>query len=119
PNAPPHAKRMPAVALADRLRSYFPKKPTWALLDDHHFLYGREAWQRACALLLTRGVQGFGTNFVVRPDGEGARPDVVAFQAEMNEWMRKFGGVYARTEAEATIGVFYGQLQAVQRRVLT
>jgi hypothetical protein len=113
------AKPLHCVALVDRLHSYFPKKSTWALLDNHHFLYGREAWQRACALLLTRGVQGVGTNFLPRADGEGARPEVVAMQAEMNAWMRKYGGVYARTEPQATIGIFYGQLQAVQRRVLT
>ncbi len=113
------SKPLHCVALADRLHSYFPKKPTWALIDNHHFLYGREAWQRACALLLTRGVQGVGTNFIARTEGEGARPDVVAAQSEMNAWMRKYGGVYARTEPEATIGIFYGQLQAVQHRVLT
>ncbi len=113
------SKPLHAVALADRLHSYFPKKPTWGLLDNHYFLYGREAWQRACALLLTRGVQGLGTNFLARSTGEGARPEVVTAQAEMNAWMRKFGGVYARTEPEAAIGIFYGQLQAVQRRVLT
>lgn len=113
------AKPLHCLALADRIHSYFPKKPTWALLDNHFFLHGREAWQRACALLLTRGVQGVGTNFLARPDGEGARPDVVAAQTEMNAWMRKFGGVYARTEPTATIGIFYGHLQAVQRRVLT
>jgi len=113
------AKPMHGVALADRLHSYFPKKPTWALIDNHYFLHGREAWQRACALLLTRGVQGVGTNFLPHPDGEGARPDVVTAQSEMNAWMRKYGGVYARTEPEATIGIFYGQLQAVERRVLT
>ncbi len=33
--------------------------------------------------------------------------------------MHKYGGVYARTEPLATIGIFYGHLQAVQRRVLT
>jgi hypothetical protein len=113
------SKPLHCVALVDRLHSYFPKKTTWGLLDNHHFLYGREAWQRACALLLTRGVQGVGTNFLARPDGEVARPDVVAAQSEMNAWMRKYGGVYARTEPEATIGIFYGQLQATQRRVLT
>jgi hypothetical protein len=112
------AKPLHCVALADRLRSYFPKKPTWGLLDDHYFLYGREAWQRACALLLTRGVQGVGTNFLAHPSGEGARPDTVAAQTEMNAWMHKYGGVYARTEPLATIGVFYGHLEAVQRRVV-
>ena len=113
------AKPLHCLALADRLRSYFPKKPTWALLDNHYFLYGREAWQRACALLLTRGVQGVGTNFLAHPDGEGAHPQTVWAQGEMNAWMHKFGGVYARTEPNATIGIFYGHLQAVQRRVLT
>lgn len=113
------AKPLHCLALVDRLRSYFPKKPTWALLDNHHFLYGREAWQRACALLLTRGVQGLGTNFLAHPEGEGAHPATVAIQTEMNAWMRKYGGVYARTEPDATIGIFYGHLEAVQRRVLT
>ena len=113
------AKPMQNVALVDRLRSYFPKKPTWTILDNHHFLYGREAFQRACALVLTRGAQGIGTNFLAHPDGENPRPDVVDAQAEMNAWMRRFGGVYARTEPLPVIGIFYGQLQAVQRRVLT
>jgi hypothetical protein len=113
------AKPLHCMALADRLRSYFPKKITWGLLDNHHFLYGREAWQRACALLLTRGVQGVGTNFLAHPDGESPHPETVAAQAEMNAWMHKFGGVYSRTEPLATIGIFYGHLQAVQRRVLT
>lgn len=113
------AKPLHCVALADRLRSYFPKKTTWGLLDNHYFLYGREAWQRACALLLTRGVQGVGTNFLAHPEGDGAHPATVAAQTEMNTWMHKYGGVYARTEPMATIGIFYGHLQAVQRRVLT
>jgi hypothetical protein len=113
------AKPLHCLALADRLRSYFPKKTTWALLDNHFFLHGREAWQRSCALLLTRGVQGLGTNFLAHPDGEGAHPATVAAQTEMNAWMHKYGGVYARTEPDATIGIFYGHLQAVQRRVLT
>jgi hypothetical protein len=113
------AKPLHCVALADRLRSYFPKKTTWGLLDNHYFLYGRQAWQRTCALLLTRGVQGLGTNFLARPDGEGEQPETVTAQTEMNAWMHKYGGVYSRTEPIATIGVFYGHLQAVQRRVLT
>ena len=39
-------------------------------------------------------------------------------RSEMNAWMRKFGGVYARTEPAPVIGIFYGHLQAVQRRVV-
>jgi hypothetical protein len=113
------AKPLHNVALVDRLHSYYERNKTWALLDNFRFLYGREAWQRACALALTRGIQGLGTNFLATPAGEGARPDVLAWQKEMNSWMRKFGGVYARTEPAPVIGVFYGHLQAVQRRTLT
>jgi hypothetical protein len=107
------------VALLDRLRSYWPQKRTWALLDNFKFLYGREAWQRACALVLTRGLQGLGTNFLPKADGDGARADAVAYETEMNAWMRRYGAVYARTEPQPVIGIFYGQHQAVQRRVLS
>ena len=105
------AKPLHNVALTDRIRSYYPQKRTWSLLDDFKFLYSREAWQRACALALTRGVQGVGTNFLpATADG--------AAQQEMNAWMRKYGGVYARTEPQPVIGIFYGHLQAVQRRIV-
>jgi len=113
------SKPLHNVALVDRLRSYAPKKRTWALLDNFQFLFGREAFQRAAALALTRGVQGLGTNFLPSATGDGARPDVVAWQQEMNAWMRKYGGVYARTEPQPVIGIFFGHLQAVHRRVLT
>ena len=113
------AKPLHNAALTDRMRSYYPQKRTWALLDNFKFLHGREAWQRACAIALTRGVQGVGTNFLPTATGDGARPDVVAWQQEMNAWMRKFGGVYARTEPLPVIGIFYGHLQAVQRRIVT
>jgi hypothetical protein len=113
------AKPLHNVALTDRLNSYWDKKTTWSLLDNNQFLYGREAWQRAFAIALSRGVQGIGTNFLPKPTGDGAGPDVVAFQKEINEWMHRFGGVYARLEPTATIGVFYGHHQAVLRPVLT
>ncbi|MEA3208859.1 MAG: hypothetical protein QOE70_1916 [Chthoniobacter sp.] len=111
------AKPMHNVALADRLHSYQPEVRTWALLDNFRFLYGREAWQRACALALTRGIQGLGTNFIAHPS-DSERAEVRVWQKEMNAWMRKFGGVYARTEPAPVIGVFYGHHQAVQRRTL-
>ncbi len=112
------AKPLHNVALVDRLRSYSPKKRTWTILDNFKFLYGREAWQRACALALTRGVQGVGTNFLASATGDAARADVFAAQQEMNAWMRKYGGVYARTEPQPVIGILYGHLQTVLRRVL-
>ncbi len=104
------------TALIDRLRSYRPQLKTWALLDNNRFLYGREGWQRACALALSRGIQGLGTNFLAAPDGDSS--EVVAWQGEMNAWSRKFGGVFARTEPAAVVGVFYGHHQATLRRVI-
>lgn len=112
------AKPLHSVALIDRLHSYNVRSKTWALIDNFRFLYGREAWQRACALALTRGIQGLGTNFLPNPGGEGAQPDVLTWQTEMNSWIRKYGGVYARTEPAPVIGVFYGHHEAVQRRIL-
>nr|MDQ3624191.1 hypothetical protein [Verrucomicrobiota bacterium] len=112
------SKPLHAVALIDRMHSYFPQKRTWALLDNFQFFFGREAFQRACALALTRGIQGLGTNFLATGDGDLARPEIAAFQKEMFAWVRKFGGVYAMTEPDATIGVFFGHHQAILRGVL-
>jgi len=113
------SKPMHIVALIDRIRSYHPKKRTWALVDNYQFLFGREAFQRAYALALTRGVQGIGTNFLAQSEGDTARPDVISWQKELYHWLRKYGGVYARTEPTPSIGIFYGHHQAVQRRVLS
>ena len=115
------SKPMHNVALVDRLRSYFPKKKTWTIIDNFRLLFGREPYQRACALALTRGVQGIGTNFLPNRPGSPSQPGTEGdqtWQQEMNAWMRKYGAVYARTEPDPAIGIFYGQLEAVQRRVL-
>ena len=113
------SKPMHNVALVDRLESYTPGGKTWALLDNCQLLFGREAYQRACALALTRGIQGIGTNFLPGISGDRAQPEIAAFEKEMALWMRKYGGVYAAAKPVATIGVFYSHHQALQRRVLT
>lgn len=112
------AKPLHNVALTDRLRSYAPKKRTWALLDNFNFLHGREPMQRAAALALTRGIQGLGTNFLANPAGDGARPDVMQWQRELHDWIQRYGGVYARTEPEAAIGIFYSHQGALLRPVV-
>jgi len=115
------AKPLHNVALIDRLRSYYPKKKTWTIVDNFRLLYGREAFQRAYALALTRGVQGIGYNFLPNRPGSPAQAGTSedeGWQREMNGWMRKYGGVYAHTEPTPVIGVFFGQLEAVQRRIL-
>jgi hypothetical protein len=111
------SKPMHLVALVDRLRSYWPKTPTWALVDNAKLFFGRDGWQRATALALTRGVRGIGTNFIAASGGESARPDLVAAQREMADWIHKYGPVFAASEPEATIGVFFGFDQAILRPV--
>jgi hypothetical protein len=107
------SKPMHLVALVDRLRSYWPKTPTWALIDNSKLFFGRDGWQRATALALTRGVRGIGTNYIAASTGENARPDLVQAQREMAELIRQYGPIFAATEPEATIGVFFGFDQAI------
>ncbi len=111
------SKPMHLVALLDRLRSYYPDKPAWALVDDFQFLFGREARQRAYALALTRGVQAIGTTFLPNPWGERARRDVVAQQKDLYDWIHRYGGVYAMTEPLPTVGILYVHRQALLRPV--
>ena len=113
------SKPLHNVAMVDRMRSYYPQNKTWSLIDNNKLFFGREAMQRAVALVLSRGVQGVGTNFLASPAGENARPDVNATQRELHEWIHQYGGVYAMTEPEPVIGVFYSHLACVQRRMNT
>lgn len=113
------SKPMHLVALVDRLRSYWPKTPTWALIDNSKLFFGRDGWQRATALALTRGVRGIGTNYIAAPSGENARTDLVSAQREMADLMRDYGAVFAASEPDATIGVFFGFDQAILRPVNT
>ena len=117
-NATHAAKPLHNVALVDRLRSYAPRTRTWALLDDYRLLHGREAWQRSVALALTRGIQGLGTNFLADPSADPEQSATYAARRELHAWIHKYGGVYARTTPDATIGIFYGHQQAVLRPVL-
>lgn len=113
------SKPIHLVALVDRLRSYWPKTPTWALIDNSKLFFGRDGWQRATALALTRGVRGIGTNYIAASGGESARPDLVVAQREMADLIGKYGSVFAASEPEATIGVFFGFDQAILRPVNT
>lgn len=113
------SKPMHLVALLDRLRSYQPTTPTWALVDNYKLFFGREAMQRAYALALTRGLRGIGTNFVAANGAENARPDMITTQGALHGWIERYGATYAATTPEATVGIFFGALEAVQRPVNT
>jgi hypothetical protein len=106
------------VALLDRLRSYDPKKPTWALIDDFGLHMDRTLRQRAYALALTRGVQAVGTTFLPNPTGVGAKPDIVADEKELDAWIHRYGGAYAMSQPDATIGILYVEPQSLLRGIV-
>ncbi len=104
------------VASLDRLQSYHPDKPAWALMDDFYLKFGRESRQRAYALALTRGVSAIGPNWLAQPSGEQANPEKAAAQKELYSYLRRMGGAYAGTRPNATIGILYVHPQSLLRR---
>jgi len=113
------SKPMHQVALIDRLRSYYPDKPAWCLIDDFHLLFGREARERAYALALTRGIKAIGTTTLANAaqQKQWANPGAGHDIAEMNAWIHRFGGLYAMSEPSASIGVLYVEDQAISRPI--
>jgi hypothetical protein len=107
------------VALIDRLKSYHPDKPTWTILDNFFLKMSREAMQRNYALALTRGVDAIGTAWLAQPVGPFARPQTVQNQTELFAWIHRYGGAYARTRPDASIGVLYVHPQSLLRNVNT
>ena len=115
------SKPLQNVALMDRLLSYYPDKPGWALLDDFHLFFGRAPMQRAYALALTRGVQGVGTSFLANPDNvqsDHADAGFLDGERDLWAWVHKYGGAYAMTKPTPTIGILYVNEQALMRPVV-
>ena len=119
------SKPMHLVALIDRLRSYDPAKPTWALVDDFGLYMTRPMRQRAWALALTRGVSAIGTTFLAHDRGAGgadaggrSRTDIMAEQKELYAWVHRCSGAYAGTEPLASIGILYVHEQAISRPIV-
>ena len=104
------------VASLDRLQSYYPSKPAWALMDDFYLKFGKQSRQRAFALALTRGVAAIGPNWIAQPSGAQAHPEKVADQRELYAWIHRNGGAYAQTRPLAPIGILYSNDQALLRR---
>jgi hypothetical protein len=113
------SKPLHQVALIDRLRSYYPDKPAWCLIDDFHLLLGREARQRAYALALTRGIRAIGTTTLATAAqmAQWKNPGAARDIAEMNAWIHRFGGLYAMSEPAPVIGVLYVEEQAISRPI--
>jgi len=113
-NETPAWKPLHSVAMIDRLRSYYPGKRCWTIIDNFGLFFGRETMQRAYALALTRGVTGVGTNFLAHA---GSRAEAMAWYRELHDWVRTYGGVFAMTEPLATVGVLYVHEQAISRPI--
>ena len=111
------SKPMHLPALIDRLKSYYPQKTAWGLVDDFKLFFGRQARQRAYALALTRGIEAIGTTFLAAPTGDQAKPQTIAEQKELFAWIHKYGGIYKGTRPLASVGVLYVHPQALLRRV--
>ena len=100
----------------DRLQSYYPDKPAWALMDDFFLKFGKQSRWRAFALALTRGVTAIGPNWIAQPSGDQARPEKVADEKELYAWIHRNGGVYAHTKPLAPVGILYVNGQSLLRR---
>lgn len=106
------------LALMDRLRSWYPDKPAWMLLDDFFLKFGREARQRTVAIGLTRGVEMIGHNWMPQPTGDQAHPELCRDEAEMWAWVHRLSGAYAGTRPRAAIGILYVHDQAASRPIV-
>jgi hypothetical protein len=118
------SKPMHNVALVDRLKSHFPNKTTWSIVDDFGMHFDRATRGRAYALTLARGVQGLGTNFLAHTTSSEPkfslepRATVVADQREIFAWAKKLGGVWANARPITEVGILYVHAQAASRPVI-
>jgi hypothetical protein len=103
------------IALMDRLRSDYPDKPAWAILDDFDIHQHGPARQREYALALTRGLDAVGSSWLPQPTGDQKRPEVVETQKQINDHVRTLGGVFALTEPAPTIAILYVNEQSLLR----
>jgi len=117
-NEMPSSKPMHNVALVDRLRSSDPAKPTWSIIDEFGLFACREARQRNYALVLTRGVQAVGANFLAHTTAGDVPHEqaIVNDEKELYAWIHRYGGMYAQMKPMATAGIVYVHEQAIGRR---
>lgn len=130
------------LALVDRLRSATPERATWSVVDDFGLCHSPTTLWRDWAVVLSRGLTGVGTNFLVHetdltvPSQSGGsgipqsvlddqqRPDLPALRRSQVEGYRiaaaqthRLGGSYSRMHATATVGIVYSDAQAISRHL--
>jgi hypothetical protein len=112
------------VALMDRLRSDYPDKPLWTVVDDFAGFFTDLPRRKAVALALSRGAQGIGTNVVPhttdlkrRKNKNYTTPqaDTVESYRNLYAWVKSMGGAYSQMRATAPVGILYSHQQAVSR----
>lgn len=111
------SKLLHLVSLIDRMRSYYPTKTSWAIVDDFDTHLNKADREAAYAMALTRGIQAVGTNCIPNNTGNKAQAGKIADQKELYSWIHKYGGAYAMTEPEAAVGIMYVTEQALMRAV--
>jgi chitodextrinase len=112
------SKPLHVVSLIDRLKSYYPNKTTWAVQDDFSLFFGKTDREKAYALALTRGIQAIGTNVLPNNKGGLAKPQIIADQKSLYDWIHRYGGPYAMTETTPSIGIMYVNEQALLRNIV-
>ncbi len=114
----PQERPLHNLALIDRLRSWYPEKPAWALHDDFYLKYNLQARQRIIALSLAHGAAGVGFNWMPQPSGEQARPDICEAMKTLWSWVHRSSGAYAGTRLQAPIGIVFSHEQANSRHLI-
>lgn len=124
------------AALLDRVTSYLraqdiangsnhgqqpsevPRRPRWSIVDDFKNHLSPKNRERAYALVLGRGVQAVGQNWLppLFPGGKDpARPDLFRDMREQFQWSRAMGGFYSLARPLARVGIVYSTMQALLR----
>ncbi|MDR1643874.1 MAG: fibronectin type III domain-containing protein, partial [Clostridiales bacterium] len=101
------------AALIDRMRSYYPNKQAWSILDDFDLHSAKNQREADWAFALTRGLDGIGTNMIANDAGLKANSEKLDILSSVNEWAHKYGGTFALTEPEPSVGILYVFEQAV------
>ncbi|MCL2351751.1 MAG: LamG domain-containing protein, partial [Firmicutes bacterium] len=112
------SKPLHNVSLIDRMRSYYPNKAAWSILDDYLLHFEKMQREAEWAMALTRGLNGIGTNTVPNDVGDYAAPDKIAALKNVTDWAHRYGGTFAMTEPDASVGVMFVFEQALLKPVL-
>lgn len=102
------------TALLDRLRSWWPEKKAFALVDNFGGHLGRQARLRAWAWALSRGPTSVGTNYGPHMPN---RTDTYADLQEAADWVHTMSGSFAGASVSPSIAILYVNEQSNLRTI--